>query len=400
MAENKVHTRYKNLKKAEIWLENYIAKYLEKANPKNKDDIAFYMKKAEENLFGRQGNKNIPKEVLQVIKQSQSTGNNFQRAGASFFTSLAVSPYVFLHNLDAQSRRDANKRALKAGVTPRYTNIPKNKSYRIPVQGQSPLTAGGNNIVQLLEAVRADRYTTEDILGTRMASDVDVDALSGLKLFQGTWDTAGTNIFHMDSFDNITYADRKSKERQLFSRLQKGNTSYENVFYKSGSNWRTQLDKSSPNYHLNTTKSSSTAPLSISKQNEYFGSQPFDKEQGNVPWSNRSVRGPTQANAETRALLISKGADERQVNKLSDSVLSRYRISGGFESDTNIQLLSDRGSINLKIGNKGFNTDGGRVYEGTSASKLNIPIKKVVPKVDPYKGKPLGSRLQFSDPLD
>lgn len=403
MTENKVYTRYKNLKKAEIWLENYIAKSLEKANPKNKDDIAFYMKKAEEGLFGRQGNKNIPKEVLQVIRQSRAKGNNFQRAGSSFFLSLAVAPSTLIHNLDAQSKRDANKRALKAGLTPRYKNIPANRSLRIPVQNQSPLTAGGNNIVALLEAIRSDRYTTEDILGTRNAADVDVDALSGLKLFQGTWDPTGTNIYHMDNFDNVTYAERKKNERQLFSRLQKGNASYDNVFYKSGSNWRSQLDKSSPNYHLNKTKSTSNDPLSISKQTKYFGSQPFDMNQGDVPWSNRRIRGPKQANAETRALLISKGADEKQVNRLSDAVLSRYRISGGFESDTNIQLSNEgRGpvSINLKLNRNSLNTPGGRVYEGTSASKLTVPPKeKVVPKVDPYKDKPLGSRLQFSDPL-
>ena len=84
------------------------------------------------------------------------------------------------------------------------------------------------------------------------------------------------------------------------------------------------------------------APASISQQNKlnnYKGTQPFNIDAGATPWHDRRIRGPKQADAETRALLIRNTGNERAVNRLSSDQLSRYRISGGFESDKGIQLV-------------------------------------------------------------
>ena len=88
------------------------------------------------------------------------------------------------------------------------------------------------------------------------------------------------------------------------------------------------------------------APASISQQNKlnnYKGTQPFNIDAGATPWTDRRIRGPKQADAETRALLIRDTGNERAVNRLSSSQLSRYRISGGFKSDKGIQLVGNDG---------------------------------------------------------
>jgi len=395
---NKVHQRYLQLKKAEIYLEKFIAKELEKANPKSKEDITFYMKKAEEKLFGRQSMKTMPKEVRELLKASQNKDWNWSNAAAS--ATLTIMPpnliQVGLTNLGKQRDRFRNKGlAIKDQkvVTP-------NLSLRRKVSAGSSLGKDGKNITLLLENIRSQRYLVEDVLGTRNAADVDWQAIEGMKLVQGTWDPTGTNMYHMDQFDNVTHADRKNKERALFTKLQKGNASYDNVFYKTGVHWRSQLSESSPNYHKAVV--SDKSPLSISKTQEYYGTTPFNMEAGRTTWHDRRIRGPKQANDETRALLISEGANEKQVNRLNDQQLSRYRISGANYSDNYITLFGDGNLTRLKRSGNITNSPTGTVYEGTKAEKLTI--KKEKPKenplkIDPYKNKPWGSRLEFSDPL-
>ena len=235
-------------------------------------------------------------------------------------------------------------------------------------------------------------------MGTRLAADVDSNALIRLNLKQNLTDPGATNIHYDKRFDNITHKDRIAQERTLFTKLQKGNANYDNVFYMSGSSWRSQLDKNSPNYYVK--QSNNGQALSIANRNKYGGTQAFDINQGRVPWINRRERGPKQANAETRALFISMGANEKQVNRLSDNVLSRFRISGGFETDNNLQLLTDGGgSINLKLNRNSLATPSGRVYEGTPVSTKNIPKKDLTIKKNK---KSFGKRLSesFSDPLE
>jgi hypothetical protein len=122
--------------------------------------------------------------------------------------------------------------------------------------------------------------------------------------------------------------------------------------------------------------------------------------QGRTPWTDRSVRGPKQANDETRSLFISMGADEKQVNRLSNDVLSRFRISGGFETDTNLQLLNDDGAnINLKLNRNSLATSSGRVYEGTPVATKRTPKTDLTIKENK---KSFQQRLSesFSDPLE
>ena len=397
---NKVHQRYLKLKKAEIYLEKFIAKELEKANPKSKEDITFYTKKAEEKLFGRQSMKTMPKEVRELLKASQNKDWNWGNAGAS--AALTIAPpnliQVGLTNLNKAATRFNNKERKRLGIP--LKEVTPNLSLRRKVSAGSSLGKDGKNITLLLENIRSQRYLVEDVLGTRNAADVDWQAIEGMKLVQGTWDPTGTNMYHMDQFDNVTHADRKNKERALFTKLQKGNASYDNVFYKSGVHWRSQLSESSPNYHKAVV--SDKSPLSISKTQEYYGTTPFNMEAGRTTWHDRRIRGPKQANDETRALLISEGANEKQVNRLSDQQLSRYRISGANYSDNYITLFGDGMSTRLKRSGNITNSPTGTVYEGTKAEKLTI--KKEKPKenplkIDPYKNKPWGSRLEFSDPL-
>ena len=86
----------------------------------------------------------------------------------------------------------------------------------------------------------------------------------------------------------------------------------------------------------NTTKNN----LSIKGKNNLTGNPSL----GDQYWSGRgSGISYHQANANTRALLINEhGADRRQVNLLSNDVLSRFRISGAIsKSDRSINLIND-----------------------------------------------------------
>ena len=367
MSNKLTYKRYQDLKKAEIFLEEYIAKYLKNANPKSKEDIKFWMKKAEEDLYGRKNLKSLPKNVAAIIRQTRGTSG--QTAGASFFNSLAFAPSALINNLDKWSKRGANKRALKLGLKPKYANIGPNQPLRIPYGTPSPFE-GDKNIITLLEAIRAERWTTEDVMGTRMASDIDANALIELNLPQQTTDTNATNLYYDKRFDRITNKTRIDQERNLFKKLQKGNASYDNVFYLSGSNWRGQIDKNSPNYYISKNENNNQA-LSIANRNQYGGTAAFDMNQGNVPWTDRSIRGPKQANDETRSLLISQGLNERQVNLLDNDTLSRFRISGPLTDSNRGMTISKGGGgiLRLRRNRNSLSTSSGTVYEGTAASK-------------------------------
>lgn len=392
MAKPTPYERYKNLKKAEIYLEKFIYKYVKEANPKSKEDIKFHMKRAEEALFGRQGKANIPKEVMAVIRSTRGTSG--RTAGASFFLSASQLVPTLYTNIGNRLTRQVNRQRLKTGKEP--FPVGKNLPLRIPVGKESHLRAGGNNIIALLEAIRQERWNTEDVMGTRLASDVTPDMLAGLNLDQKTFDSEGTNIYWRKEFDSIKHAKRIKQERDLFARLQKGNASYDNVFYLSGDSWRSQIDSSSPNYHVSS--SGKNTALSIGERKAYDANRLTDPTMGKERWSGRgSGRSYSQANDDTRAYLIGEGADEKQVNRLSDDVLSRFRISGGIETDNNIQLLNDNGrSINLKLGRNSLKSPSGRVYEGTTASKdSSLTIKKEKKPFFTNTGK-----LTFSDPLE
>tara|TARA_B100000427_G_C15423473_1_gene557443 strand:+ start:105 stop:1076 length:972 start_codon:yes stop_codon:yes gene_type:complete len=70
---------------------------------------------------------------------------------------------------------------------------------------------------------------------------------------------------------------------------------------------------------------------------------------GDQVWSGRgSGRSFHQANADTRALLIKQTNNERAVNLLSNDQLSRFRISGAFDSDKAVTLIGDGRNTRIK----------------------------------------------------
>ena len=107
------YQRYQNLKKAEIYLEDYIAKFLKNANPKSKEDIKFWMKKAEESLYGRKNLKKLPEEVRKVIESTR--GTSARTAGASFFLSASQLVPTLYTNIGNRLTRQVNRDRLKKG---------------------------------------------------------------------------------------------------------------------------------------------------------------------------------------------------------------------------------------------------------------------------------------------
>ena len=351
--------RYENLKEAEIWLEKHMAKYLKNVvNPKDKEEVRFWSKKAEEELYGRKGLKKMPKRVRNVLMSTGET--NLRTAGSSFFLSAANLLPTTLGNLDKWSKRDANKRALSMGLKPRYKDIGRNNPLRIKVSQQSPLVKGGTDITALLAAIREERYLTEDILGTKYARDIDQKVLAGLNLAQFTLDEGATNLYYDKRFDNVVHADRKKKERGLYSKLSKDNLGKENIFYLTGPNYRSHFDKESPNYYnpkgeLDTQK----APVTAGTGSGYSAG-------GGLPatWTGRgSGRKLKDVNAETRDWLKIQGLGDREIAQIDDSQLSRLRISGPTMNNARALTIGTRQY--RKFGNN--TTTGQTVYEGTAA---------------------------------
>ena len=155
---------------------------------------------------------------------------------------------------------------------------------------------------------------------------------------------------------------------------------------------------------------SSGKALSIGERKAYDANRLADASMGDKYWSGRgSGRSFKQANQDTRALLIDDyGASAADVNRLSNDVLSRFRISGHLaKTDTNLQLLQDGGgSINLKLNRNSLSTPSGAVYEGSHPTKPNKTESKSnrsflgFTRIKDDKGNPVPLSKTFSDPLE
>ena len=86
-----------------------------------------------------------------------------------------------------------------------------------------------------------------------------------------------------------------------------------------------------------TDSLSSEEKTGISVRKTLTGNSKF----GDQYWSRGSGRTYSQANADTRALLIKETNNERAVNLLSNDQLSRFRISGARDSDKAVTLIND-----------------------------------------------------------
>ena len=94
-----------------------------------------------------------------------------------------------------------------------------------------------------------------------------------------------------------------------------------------------------------TDSLSSEEKTGMSVRKSLTGQSKFGAEQ----WTGRgSGRTYSQANADTRDLLIKETNNKRAVDMLSNDQLSRFRISGAFDSDKSITLIGDGRNTRIK----------------------------------------------------
>jgi len=158
---------------------------------------------------------------------------------------------------------------------------------------------------------------------TRYSSNVDskwAQKNLGATLFQLR--KGGTNPYYNKSLD--TYTTQQHTKEALNAK---------NKYFKQTPmlaeinplGYLYNLSQDNPSYAgVVTSTGEAKSPISLSKQGKYFGEQ----DAGLTPWTDRSVRGPGQADADTKAYLLSIGARERDLKYIDSSAMSRLRISG------------------------------------------------------------------------
>ena len=400
-----------DLRKAENWLSNYIAKATEGVDSKDVGLMRHKIKQAEIALFQTNKVKGVPKELRKFFSQREKGGDivstNFRR-----LLNLPSNIGTGISNIEKQSRLDANKRALKSGKQPLYIGSPRGPFTKSkPVLGKyksaKEYTFDRTNLATLLNGLVQERYAVEDLIGSRGTDIIDYKLFSrmGITNFNPI---DGVNPLYDGDHDVITHAKRIKSERDTRQKLYKGNDDYGSAWWKTGTSYKSLFNKESPNYTAKTA--SSGKALSISERQAYDPDRVADASMGDKYWSGRgSGRSFKQANQDTRALLIDDyGASAADVNRLSNDVLSRFRISGHLaKTDTNLQLLQDGGgSINLKLNRNSLSTPSGAVYEGSNPTKTNKTESKSnrsflgFTRIKDDKGNPVPLSKTFSDPLE
>ena len=231
--------------------------------------------------------------------------------------------------------------------------------------------------------------TINDVQGTRYSQDIAPETLAeyGIKLDL----SQPNNIYYNKNRDLIT---KGPELNDYYGGRDKFIRENPNIFLSNPGSYRATLNENSPYYRANA-KGEPYSPLNTlkTKPGEYQGNW----REGATRWTDRSKRGPNQANADTRALLIKKGASPNIVNRLSNDVLSRFRISGALsETGDNMRLINDRGSsLNIRLNSKGKNNqeylgseysqgydNNSEVKSSVAPGSYNSAVEKPEPTID------------------
>tara|TARA_R100000781_G_scaffold61853_1_gene39366 strand:+ start:347 stop:1597 length:1251 start_codon:yes stop_codon:yes gene_type:complete len=268
----------------------------------------------------------------------------------------------------------------------------------------------GANPYGFLDTLYTIQRQINDIQGTRYSGDIDPNVL---KRFNIQLDLSNTNnVYYLKNKDlqfqgaplNEYYTSREKykKDNPLLYAARpgdyKGNLNANNNYYRANAKNEIQ----SPYNTLGTNRGNITG----------------DPNKGRDRWTGRnSGRSYHQANADTRALLISEGANPAMVRNLNNDVLERFRISGpAAQSGKNMTLLNNGNLIRLKLNGNNSGTYAGSSYASgyNSSTAVESTVKPKEKLVIPEKKeeKPslsIGQRLSnfekklsnsFSDPLE
>ena len=331
MAENQALVRHKNLTKQIKWLRKQIQESTKGAV--DESDVKFMEKQfiqkwKKGNLGGEHANINKMLNVLGSSFKTPSDPGSYLLRGKSLDTRYNSNDpkevYKFLVEELGRTEKYLGARYVRQrGVLP---GIKKSGSFLMPgVDVTDALGFGQLNdsyvkkydpLVIKAHDDEAERVKNDYLRSTDQGPGFDPDG----------W---RKNLTEGNPHRNITFKDEVY--RITGDTLQTTGTVIEEAV--SASNNNTSSQKNS---------------LSIKGKNNLTGNPKF----GDQMWTGRdSGISFHQANANTRALLINEGADRRQVNLLSNDVLSRFRISGAIsKSDRSINLINDDGPmIRLRI---------------------------------------------------
>lgn len=272
-------------------------------------------------------------------------------------------------------------------------------------------------IYETLDKLNQLHRTLNDIQGTKYSKNIDTNILSeyGIKLDANKGSMTPVNAYYLSSRDlslkGAHIVDR-DKARDAFK------ADFPLQYFADPGGFRANLDERNYYYKTkakNNTEGDQYGPLNII--NGKYTKKDFQGNwrKGEQVWSGRgSGRSFSEANADTRALLIKKGANPRQVNLLSNDDLSRYRISGGLESKGRLQLLGDN-RISLKLDkNRQFNYGDYGITNDMSGNVNSTVLPKTKEELTinndekPKSGLSIGEKIKsfekklsnsFSEPL-
>lgn len=249
------------------------------------------------------------------------------------------------------------------------------------------LIGNPQGIYETLDKLNKLHRTLNDIQGTKYSQNIDTTVLKeyGIKLDANKGSMTPVNAYYLSSRDlslkGAHIVDRDN-EREAFK------TEFPLEYAANPGKFRYNLDqrnfysKRRPENN-NNVEGNQYGPLNTINGKYKKGDFRGNWRKGEEVWTGRgSGRSVHQANADTRALLIKKGANARQVNLLSNDDLSRYRISGGLESKGRLQLLGDN-RVTLKLDkNRQFNSGDYGITNDMSGNQHSTVLPKVeeVPK--------------------
>ena len=241
------------------------------------------------------------------------------------------------------------------------------------------LLSDPQSIYNTLDKLNTLHRRLNDIQGTKYSQNIDTNILSeyGIKLDANRGSMTPVNAYYMSSRDlslkgaHIVDRDNARDEYKRDNYLQ---------YLANPGGFRSGLNEQNYYYKTktkNNVEGDGYGPLDTLTGKYKKGDITGNPRKGEEVWTGRgSGRSFSQANADTRALLIQKGANPTQVNLLSNDDLSRYRISGGLESKGRLRLLGGN-NISLKLNkNRQFNSGGYGITNDSSGNKYSTVLPK------------------------
>tara|TARA_Y100000593_G_scaffold85936_1_gene163767 strand:+ start:416 stop:1423 length:1008 start_codon:yes stop_codon:yes gene_type:complete len=203
----------------------------------------------------------------------------------------------------------------------------------------SPGLIGSDNPYDFIEKSYQFQTKIENVTRTRLGKDLNPNSLKDLGMVLHQPVNKESNVYFNTNLDRTNTTSDLNAAREARLKFKNKNP---HGYAANPGGYLYELDENNQFFAARPAEAGSPY---VSNRRGLTGNSNF----GDQYWSGRgSGRSFHQANADTRALLIKQTNNERAVNLLSNDQLSRFRISGAFDSDKSITLIGDGRNTRIK----------------------------------------------------